>query len=259
MEEVKSASELGAALAVPRIVGDTPFIVIPDEYEVHDLEKMLAAPTRKRGRIEYRDVDSFCRAIAEQATEATRLYGNQAAPSFAAVFNDHGASPGWRDHIANYACPLSVEWKTWTGANKRQMNQEAFAQFIEDNAPDCITPDSATMIEISRSLEAKKKVNFASGVRLSNGQNVLTYEEEISGTAGKGTLQVPEVFTVGISALEGGPKYAVKARLRYRIADKGALTMWYDLERPHKVLEDAVREVCAFIETTTGRKVFNGG
>lgn len=260
MEEVKAASELGAALSAPQHIESTPYVVVPDGFKVENLEAMLAVPPRKKGSIAYRDAASFCRAVAEQKTDSTKIYGNQVTTSFQAVFNDHGAAlPGWRDHTATYTCPLSVEWKTWLGVNKRQMSQEAFAQFIEDNAPDCVTPDSATMIEISRTLEAKKKVNFASGIRLDNGQNVLTYEEEISGTAGKGKLTIPEVFTIGIAVLEGGPKYAVNARLRYRIADKGVLTMWFDLDRPHKVLEDAVKEVWSFIETTAALPIFNGG
>lgn len=254
-----SAALAVAAVAHHRIDGGVPFVVVPKDYSVQKVEEYLPAPTRKRGNVAYRDSASFCRAVLEQHTETTRLYGNREKPSFTAVFNDHGAMPGWRDHTATYACPLSVEWATWSGKNKVQMNQEQFAQFIEDNAPDCVLPESATMIEISRTLEAKKKVNFASGIRLDNGQHALTYEEEISGTAGKGKLQIPETFSIGISVLEGGPRYAVYARLRYRIADGGKLTMWYDLDRPHKVLEDAVKEVWSSIEMTTAMSVFNGG
>lgn len=114
------------------------------------------------------------------------------------------------------------------------------------------------MLEISRSLEAKKKVNFASGLRLSNGQNELTYDEQISGTAAKGKLNVPELFTIGIPVLEGGIKYAVEARLRYRIADGGRLTMWFELVRPHKIVEDAVLAVWKEIEDKTGLMIFNG-
>lgn len=262
---VADAAALGAALAeaghatAPAEGQSIPYVVVPQNYAVNDLEKLLAVPTRKRGVTTLRDVGSFCRFIADQKSDSTKLYGTKVGqPGFVAVFNDHAAGPGWKDHTAAYSCPLSVEWKTWTGKNKQAMNQETFAQFIEDNAPDCVTPDSATMIEIARTLEAKKKVNFASGIRLSNGQNELTYEEEITGTASKGKLPLPEVFTIGIPALEGGPKYAVFARLRYRIGEKGALSMWFDLERPHKVLEDAVNEVWEQIEATTSLSIFNG-
>ena len=262
--EFEAETNFAAALASarsepPAAPGNSiPFVVAPEGYSVEKIEHLYPQPARKRGNVELRDMQSFCRVVKDQANAATRLYGNYTTPSFKAVFNDHGEGAGWRDHTATYSCPLSVEWKTWTGANKRAMTQEQFAQFIEDNAPDCVQPDSATMIEIARTLEAKKKVNFASGIRLSNGQSQLTYEEEISGTAGKGQIVVPEVFSIGIAALEGGPKYAVNARLRYRIADKGALTMWFDLERPHKVIEDAVREVWQAIEAETGLAILNG-
>lgn len=259
INNVQAAAALGTANAAPQKIGDVPFVVVPGDFTVHDLENMLPSPTRARGTNVFRDAASFCTAVAlHGAAETTLLYGNPLAPSFKAVFNDHGEAPGWRDHTATYSCPLSVEWKLWTGANKRQMNQEAFAQFIEDNAPDCVTPDAATMIEISRTLEAKKKVSFASAIRLSNGESELSYEEEISGTASKGKLKVPETFSIGIAVLEGGPRYAVHARLRYRIADKGVLSLWYDLDRPHKVLEDAAKEVWTEIESKTGFTILNG-
>ncbi len=260
--QAQSVAELSAAaIGVQRIDGN-PFVTVPSDFKVHDLEKMLGAPTRKRGKVSLTDAESFCRYVSENKGTDTRLYGVLSPPKFEAIFNDHGkadAGPGWRDFGATYTCPLSIEWQTWLGSNKKVMSQEQFAQFIEDNLPDIVTPAAAEMLEISRSLEAKKKVNFASGIRLSNGENELTYEEQISGTASKGKLKVPEVFTVGIPVLQGGLKYAVKARLRYRIGEGGALAMWFDIERPHKLLEDAVREVQNLIEQKTELKVFLGG
>jgi len=236
-----------------------PYVVVPPGHAVYGLEDLFPSPLRKRGTVVANDAASFCAVVLDQKTDGTRLYGDVNPPRFTAVFNDHFArGAGWRDHRATYACPLSPEWTIWTGANKRTMTQEAFAQFIEDNAPDCVAPDSATMIEISRTLEAKKKVNFASGIRLSNGQSELTYEEEITGTAGKGKLQIPETFQIGIAVLQGGPRYAVVARLRYRIQDKGQLVLWFDLDRPHKVIEDAARDVWTKVQADTGLPIING-
>jgi uncharacterized protein YfdQ (DUF2303 family) len=176
-----------------------------------------------------------------------------------AIFNDHrGDQAGWRDDRAVFDCPLSPEWQRWTAASGKQMTQEAFATWIEDNLPDIAMPPAADMLEISRSLEAKKKVNFASGLRLSNGQHQITYEESIEGTAAKGRLMVPEVFSLGIPVLEGGDRYQVEARLRYRIADGGKLSMWYDLLRPQKVLEDAVNFVWRAIEAELSTTIWHG-
>lgn len=242
-----------------RSIDDTPFIVVPDGYHTESLENMLDIPTRKRGTVTLRDANSFVLLVDKHKTFNTTIFGRYDPPRFVAVFDDHGSEvPGWKEHRAVFDCPLSVEWKTWVAKSGVSMTQADFAKFIEDNLPDIAQPPAADMLEISRTLEAKKKVNFASGVRLSNGQNQLTYEEEISGTAARGQIQVPEEFTIGIPVLESGVKYAVTARLRYRIQDGGKMSMWYELVRPHKILEDAVKEVWADIEKRTNLVILNG-
>jgi len=255
--EAQQISAITAAAFDIKTVGQTPLVVLPEGYHVHDLDHLLPTPDRKHGEVVLNDAASFIAYVDGEHTDATRLYGNLNPPRFKAVINDHGEQPGWRDYVVKYACPLSVEWKTWTASSGKQMTQEGFAQFIEDNLPDIATPPAADMLEISRSLEAKKKVNFASGIRLSNGQNELVYEEQISGTASKGKLNVPEEFTIGIPVLEGGERYAVTARLRYRIGDGGKLSMWYELVRPHKIVEDAASAVWKHIEESTGFRIFN--
>ena len=257
--ETMTAAQLGAALGEPNLIGQTPVAIIPDGFKEVSLEKHLPTPTRKRGNTTIRDAASFIKLVIEESDFTSRIYGSYQPPKFIAVFNDgKGAdNQGWKDHRAIFDCPLSVEWVTWTGANKKPMAQAVFAQFIEDNLPDIVSPPAAAMLEISRSLEAKKKVEFASGIRLSNGQQELTYNEEIKGTAGKGKLEIPEIFTIGISVLEGGPRYSVECRLRYRI-DDGSLAMWFDMLRPHKIVEDAVKNVWQEIQNQTGVTIFNG-
>lgn len=257
--ENQTTADLTAAAIGVREVGANPFVITPEGYRVADLENMLPQPTRKRGNAVLDDASSFVAYVNSEKSEGTRLYGKLNPPSFTAVLNDNvGHMIGWGDHKASYACPLSIEWQTWNSQSGKQMTQEGFAQFIENNLPDIAQPPAADMLEISRSLEAKKKVNFASGIRLSNGQNELVYEEQVSGTAAKGKLNVPEEFTIGIPVLEGGERYAVTARLRYRIQDGGKLSMWFELVRPHKIVEDAASAVWKAIEEGTGHTIFNG-
>lgn len=237
-----------------------PFVIVPDGYALQPIERKLAAPTRCRGTVHVRDMASFIAVVKSACAPATRIYRTVQPPRFVAVFDDHDAErPGWGEHRADYACPLSVEWGIWAKQNKTPMDQAAFAQFIEDNLLDIVEPASADMLEISRTLQAKKKISFASGIHLPNGQTQFTYEEQIDGIAGaKGQLSVPEVFTVGIPVVEGGARYALKCRLRYRIAERGALVLWYDIERPHKVIEAEVEELRQVIERETGMGTING-
>lgn len=252
------ALEVGAAIGDAKEVGLGSYAVVPQGYELRSLEEFEASPMRKSGTVTLEDAASFIRYFNLHAIESSQIYGRINPPMFVGVLDDHGGDyPGWKDHLVKYACPFSIEWKEWSSKDKTGMSQEQFAEFIERNLPDIVEPPGADMLEISRSLQAKKKVNFSSGLRLANGQQELTYEEEIQGTSAKGKLQIPETFKIGIQVLEGGAPYAIECRLRYRIKD-ATLVMWYELVRPHKILEDAVNDVWSTIEQQTTRLIYRG-
>ncbi len=260
--EVDAAASIGSTLAEAEYIDGIPYVVVPSGYQVNCLESFLAAPQRTKGHTTLNDARSFIAFIKLNMLGSgldAVIYGNYEKSQFKAIFN-HGTllEPGWGDHTASYACPKSLEWLAWTGLDKRRMTQVEFAEFIENNLPNIANPPGAEMLEISRSLEAKKQVSFASGIRLSNGQHQLSYQEEISGTAAKGQLNIPEIFTIGIPVFHGGIVYAVDARLRYRIHDGGKMQMWYELVRPHVILEDAFNGLWKGIAEGTGIDILNG-
>ncbi len=257
--ETIAAAELAMLIADTRTVGDTPIAILPQGASVRELSHLLSAPPRKKGTVTLRDLDSFVRLVNAEKSPQTRIYGTQQPPELVAVFNDHaGELTGWCDHRAVYSCPLSEEWKRWQGSNGKRMTQEQFATFIEDNARDIVNPSAAEMLEVARTLQIKNKVSFASGIRLDNGEMQLRYEEQIEGMAGaKGDIRIPEEFKVGMSFTLGGPQYLLRARLRYRI-EGAKLALWYDLDAPHKVVEDAVKELFAIVGEQTGLPVFHG-
>ena len=247
-QEVKCIDEVGR-----------PFVVVPEGHVIKDLEHTLLQPTRITANITMRDAASFIGYVKRHAEDGSSIYGQLGMqPKFVAIIDDNEPTdPRWRQHTVSYSCPLSREWATWIGANKKPRSQAEFAQFIEDNLLDIIEPASADILLISRTLEAKKAVNFASAVRLDNGEVQFTYNEEIQGTAGKGQMKVPETFVIAIPVFEGDALYKITGRLRYRIKD-GDLTMWYDLEREHKTIEAAAKAVWAAIEEATGKTIYNG-
>lgn len=262
METILAA---GRALGEVKLVGLAPVMVVPDGYEVTDLEKHLDTPSRARGTATLLDAQSFIDYVKrnhdDDVETALGLYFTAEPPRFTAVFNDHSAAlAGWRDFTAIYSAPLSREWKEWTARDgqAKPFTQEDFAFFIEKNLLDVTTPTSAEFLELAQHFQATKAVNFASGMRLGNGQNQLVYEETIAAKAGeKGQLAIPETFQITIPVFEGDAPYQITAKLRYRITEQ-KLRIWYDLERPHKVLEDAVQHLRTTIEAGTGLKAFNG-
>lgn len=272
--EVIANDALAACNQATHLVDGNPFVILPTGFVTKDLEAMLLTPTRKRGTTTLNDAESFVAVVNDQKGESTRLFSTINPPTFTAVFNSTAAGAGWGDHKAQYNAPLSPEWGAWNGADKKAMTQVDMAQFLESNMVDVVfipkadaaegkpaepgSPDGATLLEICRTLAAKKDVEFKSAVRLGDGSTQFTYNEEVRGTASNGTLEIPEQFSIGVPVFENGAKYRQDVRFRYRIKEGGQLVMWIELIRPHKVIEDAVKQLRAHIAEQTGLQVLNG-
>jgi uncharacterized protein YfdQ (DUF2303 family) len=270
--EARDIMDLGSALsdpisAPPAANGcSIPFVVVPNGYNIKHIESLFANPSRNRGNTDLLDMVSFAGFVNDhKGSGAARLYGRPPAiadgriipPSFCAVFNDSwgAVAPAWRDHTATWTCPLSPEWMRWVANSGKHMKQDEFARFIEDNLPDIASPPAADMLDLSRTLEAKKSVNFASSTRLSNGETQLKFEEQIDGTARGGQMKIPDTFEIGIPVLLGGEGYRIEARFRYRI-DGSKLSLWYELVRPHKIVEAVFRDLRVSLHEATGLAVF---
>lgn len=268
--EVVANDALAACNQKTRLVGDTPVLLLPEGFHVEDLESKLQAPIRKRGTTVLNDSESFIAVVNDQKGDNTRLFSTINPPTFTAVFNHHAEKAGWGDHKAKYNAPISPEWGEWNKVDGKQMNQVDMARFIEANMIDLVflqpdpetkhpgSPDGATFLEICRTLEAKKKVTFKSSVRLPDGSTQFTYDEDVAGSAVKGTMSIPEQFTIGVPVFENGEKWRVDVRFRYRIQEGGHLVMWLEMVRPHKTIETAVKELREQIGQKTSLPVLNG-
>ena len=273
--DVQAAIAAGMAIGEPRVVqmagGEAQYTVVPEGCELHSLEEFLPRPLRIKQKVELHDPASFIDYVKEFGRNGVShifFYGErpgQAArevEEFVAVLDYHeGAggvdTPGWCGHVATYPCRRSVEFTDWMERNKKAMSQVDFARFLEDNLPDIVEPKGADLLQIALTLETQKEVTYSSGVRLNNGQVQFQFDEIVRGTSAKGTIEIPEQFTLGIAIHEGGPAYRIPVRLRWRLSD-GKVSLWYELVRPHKFVEDAVREMREKIRGQTGITVLSG-
>lgn len=245
--ETEVALEAQAAMNPIHKAGDREIAIVPKGYELHDLEQYLDNPVRMKERHAFHDVESFilyCSDFRAGFTNGeSRMFGSKVNSTFTAIFD----YTGWGEHTAKYTCPLSEEWKRWSGMSGKQTTQQQFAQFIEDNLPDVIEPEGAAMLEISRTLEAKKNVNFISNTRLRDSTVDFVFEEKVEATAQKGSIKIPEVFKIKIPVYDNGEPHVLQAKLRYRL-EGGKLSIWYELDRAHKVMEAAFQAVRKQIE-----------
>lgn len=244
-----------------REVDGRSFTVLPVDAQLKDLESLQIVPQRARGNVTVTTLESFKSYVMRFRDEAgSTIFADQDTFTLRAVLNYHrdAERPQHGDHICTYKLPLSEEWKRWRHHDGRQCTQAEFAQFLEENNVDIREPAPATMLEVARKLEAKTKVDFSRGERLSDGNIELTYQEKTEATVGKQKLQVPEEFKIGVPVFFGGPIYGVTAKLRYRIKES-ALQIWYDLHRAEYAEQDAFKEAVDDVTALVGEAfVFYG-
>lgn len=247
--DASAIQQIGAlALAATSVqeVDGTVHLVLPADYKHIDLtatiEKAGAAPRRKIGAVQLGDLASFNVFVADQGIpESTYIYANPDVRTLTAVLNDHGSNggdAGWRDLRVAFTAELSREFETWMRGNKKPMDQDEFAIFLEDNIADVCEPAGDTLLAIALSLQAKTEANFSSARRLDNGQVQFAYTETIEARANGGSLEVPREFCIGVRLFKNGEGYKVRARLKYRL-HTGKLKFWYELDRPENAIEEA--------------------
>lgn len=253
MSEVAAAIDAGMIVGQLRqIDGGGAFIPLPAQASIHDLEKFLPKPAYAKAGVKARTVASLIAYVGRHGGEASAIFGDVEAGRIQAVIDylskDNEAAH--KAHVCEYNAPFSEEWKRWTGIDGKKMPQAEFARFIEENREDIVSPDGATMLELAKTLDAKRKVSFKSGMRLDNGDYDLEYKDETTATGGgiDGKIAIPSEIELGVPVFYGGDRYKVKALFRYRIED-GKLVMWVDLHRAKHIRDAAFNDIIEAVKT----------
>jgi uncharacterized protein YfdQ (DUF2303 family) len=245
-----------------------PFVVLRTDEgaeKVEFLKERLDDPHRKSGIVKLNDAKSFVLYYGVHGNGAP-VYATMKPARFIAVLNEHTKdAPGWRDHRADFPVSHSLEWETWTshnGSGQPFNSNESLALFLEDNAPDIVKPDAAQMLSIALNFRVNADVQFSVAQRLQDGNVELGYRNLVNAQAQSdagGKLKIPELFTIEVPVFTGiaSKKYKVDARFRFRLRE-GKLTLWYELVRPHKVVELAFKDLWDEIEKATKAPILHG-
>lgn len=257
--------EVGSAIGSPKTNPEyhgRAYAVVPEGFKLELLETAYR-PVHPKATVKLRDAASFVLYVNDHKVPATRIYAQLDPARFLAVFDemltaeqagDDGDGDSttdqanWREFRAEFAVPASREWLLWNAANRQHMSQLKFAEFLQDNLPDVQDPDGATLLEMALNFEAVQSGNFVATQRLQDGSHNLQWKADNNAS---GTVKLPEHLTLCIPVFENEAPREVQARLRYRLKE-GTLAIWFELVRPHKVLEDAFRETWARIGDATG-------
>ena len=243
MSEANDLAEIASTQIVHEIQ-DQPMVVVPQGYEVRDLENFLDAPRRVRASPRLNSADSFIDYVLNNKDDATAIFADEDSAVVRAVMDYHQAGedscylPGWCAHQAHYACKISREWTSWLRLNGELQLQENFAEMLETRAQEIISPAGAELLETALKFQVIRKATFGSAMRLNTGEFQFQFNEENQ----KGTVELPEEITIAVAPFHNGDKYEVKARLRYRLRE-GILKLAYHLVDPEKVTEHAFEKI----------------
>lgn len=247
------------------------------------LDDYLDFPERRMGTSQHTTLDSFIASTDRFKDAHSAIYLddlNRAQPVLVAVFDYHEpiADDGharYGVHRAQYAFPVSDEWKAWTGAVGKQMSQTDFATFLEDRIAEVLTPDAAgasvrdfaqtvgitlatpqRLVELSKGLQVSVDRKVANAVNLSTGEAQFNFVETHNDRDGA-PLKVPNGFAIGIPVFRNGVRYPIPVRLRYRVKE-GAVLWSIALSNLDKYFEDAISEAATIVAEKTLLTVFRG-
>jgi uncharacterized protein YfdQ (DUF2303 family) len=299
MESNELATETGAVvdvmerLAVVETVGlrrgdgkDVEVLAVPKGKQIQSmkalLDEYLAAPERRRGTARLTTLPSFVEHVNRFKDDHSAVFAdvaNQSAPRLIGVLNYNEKSAGpprFGDHRAEYAFPISDEWKAWTN-KKDAMGLADFAEFLEEHVGDIVDPASMpkesptlaeakqlgitlatpqALMETSRGLTIHVKAGITNATRLSSGETQVDFKEEHQGADGK-ALVVPGGFAIAIPVFRLGTPYVLLVRLRYRV--DGAKVFWFfAISKVAKSFETAITKVCTEAATGTALPLFYG-
>lgn len=212
------------------------FAVVPQGYEIADLEKWQERPNRHTADHRFVDVSSLAGYLNAFASKATMLTADYAKGEVLAVIDgDTKDTPSHRQHRARFTAQQSDQIRAWLGISGKGMSQVAFGLFLEDRAVDVVQPDAASVMDMVMTFDATKKVAFKSSQRLHDGQRQFQYVEE---NETRGAVTLPDHFIVLAPIYRGMEPQRIKFMVRYRIED-GALRFQVDMHDKDAVMREA--------------------
>lgn len=242
-------TESPTAFVVPE--GANVEVIDPERFD-----KLNATPRRQRGKVTPETLESLIDYVGFHADQdATSVWVAAETGKVAAIINDHSGAdgpPGWGDHRAEFTPTLTPEWRRWATADSKWLEQDAFAELLEDGLGEIAEPAGAQLLEIATTMSGKTDVTWEAATRLDNGAIAAKYVEEVQAKAGtRGDLEIPTAFTLVMSVFHGEDPVQVEARLRWRLRG-GKILLSFKLDNPHRAVQESIDRMADRLRETFG-------
>ena len=212
------------------------------------------------------EAGSFADYVNRFKTENTLIFASvsESGATFTAMLDYHAAAPALTaarcEHVAVFSTIQTPEWKTWMEANRKPMDQVAFATWIEDNLRLFVSPEGsaapsgAELLELVKSLHGHSNARFNTALRLNTGAYSVAYEEDVAirgtSTTQAGDIELPPEIVSGIAPFQGGPPYEIHARLKSRVTDR-KLVLWFETIAVPNIVRDSILALVKQVEAQT--------
>lgn len=243
-----------------------PFLQVPGGWDVQSLEQFLPYPVRLKQEIVFDDVSGFIDYVKEFKSDRSVLFANPRC--LTAILDYHGKDdPSWCSHKAVYSLAHTVEWKAWESSQNRQMTQEDFAWFLEEQIATIEAPKAGDLLSVVKQFKATVTSKVVSVLNDNGTTASFEFRKDVNAAGGASSVELPKELTVilkpydGISGLdEDGHFYRFQVRLKYQLRpDNNGVTFSYAIvgfDRGKKVVFDAL---VAAVRKAVEVKTFVGG
>ncbi|MBN2759492.1 MAG: DUF2303 family protein [Rhodobacteraceae bacterium] len=249
-EKTKNAVALDMMMSsfAMRSAGAESFVIVPDGYDLLDIERFADTPRRIATDHKFVSAKSFAQYLTRFSSPSMLLTASADKAKMLAVIDYHDQVDGFYrpshgTHKATYSARLSDKIKAWLAICGRSLTQIEFGLFLEEHAVDVIQPEAAAIFEMVMQFEATKKVEFKSSQRLSDGSRQFSYVEE---NQSRGGLTLPDRIVVRAHIFEGMDPQDVTFLLRFRI-NEGSLRFVVEMHNKEDVMREAFERCVDYV------------
>lgn len=255
-----------AALRDPHLRTDDgrDLLILPADFRPHDVSDPYRLPPRPKADVTVDDRASLEHYVKRHlGSDTSILLADYDKGTITAILDWHPhnqaiggtfGQAGARQHRCTLTLRPSEEWKRWDEFEGTQYLQTDFARFIEENASDICDPDPATMIELSRDLEAVQSTAFKARTRLENGDMSFAFESD---TKIVSRVQAPNAFALSIPLYQGEAPEVLQARFRWK-AHNGVLTLGFEWHRVEYMRQARFAQIAHDAAEATGLPAYLG-
>ena len=211
-------------------------------------------PLSRRCNITFNTLKSFLEYLNKYKTEASNIYLNVQGQDIyvTAILND--CTPDKLDFSnmkLEYFPNKTLSAEGWLENSGRQMTQDRFVQFLEQNSKDITNsdpngsgyqyPSSSEVLQFCSEMEYIETSTFKRSYREQDGRVSFSFENK-GGNEKK--ILAFQKFAIALTPFVGGGSFFVEAALKFRVnKNDGHLLLWYELQNLNGVIESAVQEI----------------